>query len=70
VEFTHVYEVVGEVLFRRTGRRSVVLQCKVVRTRVLFAKKINGLWSVKISEIISGYGAYVFDDWFEDWTCS
>jgi hypothetical protein len=68
LDHTHVYEVVGEVLFRRSGHRSNILQCKIVRTRVLSAaEEKNSLWTVSISEIMSGYGVYVFSTWFDDW---
>lgn len=62
---THVYEVVGEALFRRSGNNSrEILQCKIVRTRARLTP--DGM--VMISVLVTGYESLQFPQWFNDWT--
>ena len=64
----HVYEIIGEAVFRSSGTNSPMLLCKLVRTRVAFVKPIANGFRVAIADIASGYQDCWLPSWFSDWT--
>jgi hypothetical protein len=64
---THVYEVVGRVLFRRSGNGvRTIVDCTVVRTRAIVSFNESGA-DVLIPVIISGYERFRFTTWLDGW---
>ncbi len=66
---THVYEVLpGELLLRRSGHRSPLQQCKVIRTRAIAYPPTDEGVKVMITLVVTGYESCVFAKWFADWS--
>ena len=65
----HAYETGdGKVIFRRSGNRSELLHCRVIRTKAILSSEYdNGDSEVLISLIASGFERLRFDTWFADW---
>ena len=64
----HVYEIIGEAVFRPSGRENPALLCKLVRTRVRYVERIAKGFRVAIADIASGYQDCWLPSWFSDWT--
>jgi hypothetical protein len=61
----HVYEVVGEVILRRSGNSAIPVRCQVIRTRAML--KEDGY--VQISSLGSGFSNDTrMPEWFPDWS--
>lgn len=61
----HAYEVVGEVILRRSGNSAIPVFCKVIRTRATLRE--DGY--VQISSLVSGFSNDIrMPEWFANWT--
>lgn len=65
---THVYELLGQVVFRRSGNRGhIPLRCEIVRTRGRLLEHDRNDYKVQLSVIVSGYETLRFGEWFDPW---
>lgn len=62
----HVFDVTGDVLFRRDGDESRLIPCKVIQTRGLVTQIQDG-FNVLILDLASGFVNYNFDHWIKNW---
>jgi len=72
MQYTHVYEIVGQVLFRRSGNGvRTIVDCTIVRTRATAWLDESGIGAkVQISAITTGYETLHFASWILDWHAS
>lgn len=68
----HAFEVVGEVLVRKSGNRSSVVRCMSIKTLGMLLNDEDGTRPivVQVADIQSGFTHVAFPTWFRSWNRS